>query len=205
KASDPAPMSPAAGHAAPTPDAPNQPAGQVDSLDAGSDDAGSIDSRAPECVASWSELPFPAPSAPDLRDASDLPRPDPPSAECRGCACDACASAILDCLHNGSAVERGLCRDMLTCALRERCQEYDCYCASSGCAFPDGIGDGPCAEEINAAAGGTRSRVIALRNADPPDLNEPLVRATQAIACILGEHPSSPGPTIAGNCNVKCQ
>ncbi|HKU45067.1 MAG TPA: hypothetical protein VJR89_43205 [Polyangiales bacterium] len=192
-----------AGRSAPTPDVPSRPADHVDSSDAGqADDAG--DPTLDMCKASWPELPFTAVPV-VTADAADLPPGPPPAAACQSCACDACGKLILDCLHVGSPEERGLCRDLLACALRERCQEHDCYCASNGCNFRAGIGDGSCAEEINAAARGTRSRVNALLNANPPDRNEPLIRATQAIACIYGVHPASPGPTLSGACELQCQ
>lgn len=178
-----------AGHVALTPDVPDRPADQLDPSDAGAEDAARIDAGQTECAATFREL-----SLPDAR-----------ATECQSCACDSCARAILDCLHYGSQVERGLCRDVLSCALRERCQEYDCYCSSPRCGRPDGSGDGPCGAEILAAAGGNRGRVMSLRNANPRDRDEPLVRAAQAIACILGERRNSGGPTVAGSCNALCQ
>lgn len=123
---------------------------------------------------------------------------------CRDCACEACASPILDCLLRGDETERKRCADVLRCALQNHCQDYTCYCRTSGCGWPGSTGDGACAQLVNAAAGGTRSRVSALRNADPLDLEQPLNRAGQAIACIYGVHEASPGPPAAGSCSNAC-
>ena len=125
-------------------------------------------------------------------------------ATCRDCACGNCAAPILDCLLRGDEAERKLCTDVLLCATENRCQDYACYCRTTGCGRPGSVGDGPCAQRVNAAAGGTRSRVSALRSADPPDLEEPLIRASRAIACIYGVHPASAGPTAAGSCSGEC-
>ncbi len=149
-------------------------------------DAGEDQIRAELCVAAW-----------DQHAAG--------TAGCRDCACDACAAPILDCLLRGTAEEQALCRDVLLCSLRNHCQDYTCYCSTSSCDRRAAAGDGPCAAVVNAAGGGSRTRVSRLRNADPPDLDEPLIRAGAAIACIYGVHASSPGASAEGMCSGACQ
>lgn len=124
---------------------------------------------------------------------------------CHECACDWCATQVLDCLVRGSEVERALCADVLRCSLQNQCQDYTCYCRTPGCNVPEPVGNGPCAAVVNRAANGTRTRVDALRNANPLDPNEPLIRAGQAIACIYGVHSASPGEPVNGNCTSTCR
>jgi hypothetical protein len=126
------------------------------------------------------------------------------SPECRACSCDRCAAPVVDCATLGDPTSRRLCEDVFVCAMENTCQDFTCYCATAGCGSPGNVGDGPCAELMNIAANGTRSTVDALREADPPNYDEPLMRAVRAISCVLGVHPASPGGAAPGRCNDAC-
>jgi len=168
-------------------------AGTTASADAGAneDDAGEEDAGveepdlAPQCRAQW-DAALGVPSS------------------CRDCACERCAAPVLGCDALGDERARKLCDDVVACALENHCQDYSCYCTSTLCNFPEDVGDGPCAALINQAAGGTRSRVLTLRNAEVPDLANPMIRAVQAVGCVLGVAESSPRPTEAGACAAEC-
>jgi hypothetical protein len=138
-----------------------------------------------QCTASW----------PDLQTGSVF---------CRFCACNACASEVVDCLTLGDEPARAHCREILACALKNHCQDGACYCASSGCGYPSPSGDGPCATAIEAAVGGTRTRVFALRQQEPPKLEEPFMRAVGAIGCLYGTDDAAPGPILTAKCPTSC-
>lgn len=163
-------------------------AGSGGSDDGGTDDA-DVDSAAEdamlECNAGWNE---------------DLGLSD----ACRECSCARCAEPVNDCVTLGDMRARQLCETVFLCAMENGCQDYSCYCATTGCNNPSASGDGPCALAMDQAAGGKRADVDRLRGAKPPDYNQPLMRAVRAISCVLGVHPMSPGPNEKGQCAEAC-
>jgi hypothetical protein len=134
-------------------------------------------------------------SFPDLKVGSSI---------CRYCGCNSCAAPILDCLTKGDDLQRAQCRDVLACAIRNHCKDGACYCTSSGCGYPSDSGDGPCAFEIENAAGGKRTRVNELRQTYPPPLDQPYIRAVAAFTCLYGSDDASPGPAVMEQCATSC-
>jgi hypothetical protein len=134
-------------------------------------------------------------SFPDLKVNSSI---------CRYCGCNSCAAPIVDCLTKGDDLQRAQCRDVLACAIRNHCKDGACYCTSSGCGYPSDSGDGPCAFEIENAAGGKRTRVNELRQTYPPPLDQPYIRAVAAFTCLYGTDDASPGPAVMEQCATSC-
>jgi hypothetical protein len=93
---------------------------------------------------------------------------------------------------------------VLACSLKNHCQNGACYCATSNCGYPSLSGDGPCAAVIEAAVGGKRTEVFALRQREPAMLEEPFVRAVGAIDCLYGTDDASPGPVLTAKCPTSC-
>lgn len=121
---------------------------------------------------------------------------------CSTCACGSCTDPVTACLTGGTTAEAQLCIDVFACALQNDCKDWDCYCNEQKCGAPQKSGDGPCAAQMDAAANGQRSEVMAIRQAGDP--NQPLVRAMNAIGCVLGLDPNSPGGPKAGQCDATC-
>ena len=69
-------------------------------------------------------------------------------AQCDRCVCERCANLVDACQHSENATWQNQCRDVIECYVVEgragNCPDGDCY----------GVGSGPCAAEIQAAAGG---------------------------------------------------
>jgi hypothetical protein len=126
------------------------------------------------------------------------------SPACGYCGCKSCAAPIVDCLTQGDDLQRAQCKAVLACAIRNHCKDGACYCASSGCGYPSDSGDGPCAYEIENAAGGKRNRVTQLRQTYPPPLDEPFIRAVAAFTCLYGTDDASPGPAVMEQCATSC-
>jgi hypothetical protein len=125
------------------------------------------------------------------------------STTCADCACEACAEPVWSCLTTGSTNAQALCHAVLACAIAQGCRDWDCYCASPQCGSPSASGDGPCAAEMNAAAFGTRDEVSSIISSHNPA--EPLVRAHDAIRCVIGIARRSTGGPLAGACEGQCR
>lgn len=125
-----------------------------------------------------------------------------PTSQCSTCACAMCADPVNACLASGPALEVMQCSAVFACAVAHDCKDWDCYCATANCRAPAESGDGPCVAEMEAAAGGSRARVMSIRQAGDP--TEPLVRAMNAIGCVLGLHANSPGGPKVGECDATC-
>lgn len=151
--------------------------------DAAADDDAGVAPAANQCRSKWPEL-----------QVNDL--------GCRLCACSDCAAEVTDCLTLGTERERMLCRDVLSCALQNHCQDYDCYCGTATCGLPASSGDGPCRGVIEVAAGGTRSKVMQIRRTLDPQ--EPFARAAIAISCLYGTSSMSSGPAVQEACATSC-
>jgi len=124
------------------------------------------------------------------------------AAACRDCACAVCTDPIRACLSGGTEAERALCTALFLCARQHKCHDWDCYCSSSRCyVTPSEPGDGPCATEMGAAAGGHDHVSAVHRDNDP---NQPLVKAVRAIGCSVGVPRGSVGGTITGKCVSPC-
>lgn len=121
---------------------------------------------------------------------------------CSTCACDSCTDPVSACLSAGSASEAQLCTDVFVCAVEHDCKDWDCYCTAPKCNAPHDSGDGPCVAQMDAAAGGTRTQVMEIRQAG--DSSQPLVRAMNAIGCVLGLDSHSPGGPKIGKCDATC-
>jgi hypothetical protein len=121
---------------------------------------------------------------------------------CSTCACASCADPVTACLSVGTALEAQHCTDVFVCAVQHDCKGWDCYCTNTKCGAPNASGEGPCVAQIEAAAGGKRVQVMSIEQAGDP--NEPLVRAMNAIGCVLGLDSHSPGGPKAGQCDATC-
>lgn len=111
---------------------------------------------------------------------------------CSECSCQACLEPALDCLVRGDDGARARCAAVWSCAVRSGCHDWDCYCESARCLnTPSADGDGPCAVEMNAAAGGGRAQVNDAHF--DHDLGTPLMRAVEARGCTVGIPPPGPG------------
>ncbi|MDH5674015.1 MAG: hypothetical protein OEZ06_17800 [Myxococcales bacterium] len=117
---------------------------------------------------------------------------------CTSCGCQSCDVVIGACLDSGDSVKDALCSDVVACALTNRCHDWDCYCTDMACNNPSG----PCVAEMEAAAGGKKTEVVAIRTAGLS--TEPLVRAMNVIDCTIGLHARSPGGATTGMCTSEC-
>jgi hypothetical protein len=126
---------------------------------------------------------------------------------CRNCACDACAEPFLGCLADSDNDGNPVCADLLRCALLNGCHDMDCYCRSSSFAcFTNSsvVGDGPCVDEMNEAAGGTKDHASVRAAHTANDQQSPLVRAVLAIGCSSGEPTGALGGAKPGMCADEC-
>jgi hypothetical protein len=121
---------------------------------------------------------------------------------CDDCGCWGCGFEVMGCLQSGDGAEDALCSDVLECALQNSCQVWDCYCNEPNCGGGDPDGTGPCVAEMNAAAGGQKAEVFSVWQSD--DGTEPLVRALDAVRCLIGSHQRSPGGASSGVCEADC-
>lgn len=120
---------------------------------------------------------------------------------CTNCACSSCAASVLPCLEQGDSIYDRPCRDLLKCAATHGCHDWDCYCSTSGCrSNSEADGNGPCFEEMNAAAGDTRDRAAVNAAHSAKDPSNPMIMAIKATSCMLGaEHGS-----VMGACESAC-
>jgi hypothetical protein len=123
---------------------------------------------------------------------------------CADCACSksSCGYQVVSCLDSGNAAEDALCTAVLRCALQKACQVWDCYCIDPNCGAPSPDGQGPCVSEMNAAVDGHKREVMQVSKSS--DQSEPLVRALQAVSCMIGSHRRSPGGASSGACETEC-
>jgi hypothetical protein len=122
---------------------------------------------------------------------------------CGGCACAECTSPVLDCLSRADSQDRTLCTSLLKCAQTNGCHDWDCYCSTDQCLTdPTVAGDGPCAQQMEAAAGGGHDQVLAEHRANDP--NRPLVRAVRANGCTIGTPRGSVGGGMVAKCPADC-
>lgn len=120
---------------------------------------------------------------------------------CTSCACGACAASVLPCLEQGDSVYERPCRDLLKCAVSHGCHDWDCYCSTPDCRADDADqGDGPCVEEMNAAAGTSRDRAAVNAAHAEKDPSNPLTMAIKATTCMLGSEHGS----VSGACETTC-
>jgi len=129
------------------------------------------------------------------RELADIP------GACSNCACNACAASVLPCLEKGDSIYDRPCRDLLKCAVNHGCHDWDCYCSSQTCRMnADEEGDGPCVEEMNAAAGASLDRAAVSAARTDEDPNNPLTMALKATTCMLGSERGS----VTGACETAC-
>lgn len=156
-------------------------------------------------------MPPPPPPQPTTQEvcvtAVDTLREQPSG--CSGCTCERCQDAALDCLVRGSEQENALCRAVWQCAIRSGCRDWDCYCKDQNLRCTNTtseVGDGPCAEEMNAAALGGRLEVNDAHMEFDLHAELPLVRALKARGCTVGLPPGPTGLSIATNsmCRDAC-
>ncbi len=123
---------------------------------------------------------------------------------CDDCACSisSCGAEVVSCLDSGDAAEDALCSAVLQCALENLCQVWDCYCLDPNCGGSSPDGQGPCVSEMNAAVGGQKTEVLLVWQSS--DESEPLVRALDAVSCMIGRHRRSPGGASSGTCETEC-
>lgn len=93
---------------------------------------------------------------------------DKSTADCSACNCVACTDQMLSCLLNPDESYRERCGAVLACAISSGCSGTECFCGDRNevlCAF---LGpNGPCANEIAAAAETTDPVLVSTRQYDP--------------------------------------
>lgn len=90
--------------------------------------------------------------------------PDSPDEACQVCSCTSCTQEVFDCRDDSNETRRGLCEDLITCALANDCTGNPCYCGTDAlCLAPNG----PCIPETQAAAETTDPFVLLDRNTNP--------------------------------------
>jgi hypothetical protein len=86
------------------------------------------------------------------------------SDECQRCSCLNCTASYLACRGSVDAVANTRCTNVLSCAQAKNCVGTPCYCGDPPiCGFPPG----PCASEIEVAAGTTNAFAISGQLSDP--------------------------------------
>lgn len=130
----------------------------------------------------------------EVSEAAPDPMPDPPpteeaecrelltsadapaSSECSACVCDRCRDEMLGCYASEDRGRNQRCVNIMDCKQRNGCVGDACYCGfNRSCVLPLG----PCAEEIDDAAGGWGSVAACVR--DPGCAN---YWATEYSACL---------------------
>ena len=104
------------------------------------------------------------------------------SGACASCQCQKCQQETLDCLGASNATEAKECAAVRMCADAKGCAASDCYCSAanwSRCA--QGMPDGPCHTEIEAAAHSPNPDDIFARTSDKA---YPLGRASALGECL---------------------
>ena len=110
---------------------------------------------------------------------------------CATCQCEKCQQQTVDCLAASSANETKECAAVRTCAVTKGCTGADCYCsASNWSACAQGMPDGPCHKEIEAAAHSANPNDIFARTTDTA---YPLGRSLALGEC------------LRNNCASSCQ
>ena len=99
---------------------------------------------------------------------------------CNGCLCDACEPEVVACRGARNADEAQQCRDVISCATTSRCIGAYCYCQAGAQGCTSGTPDGPCREQVEAAAhSDTPSEVFARFS----DTAYPLGRVMRLTSC----------------------
>jgi cysteine-rich repeat protein len=103
-----------------------------------------------------------------------------PTDACNGCVCESCEQEVVACRGARSADEAKQCRDVISCATANRCIGPYCYCTAGSQGCTSGTPDGPCREQVEAAAhSDEREEVIARFN----DTAYPLGRVMRLTSC----------------------
>jgi hypothetical protein len=125
---------------------------------------------------------------------------------CTSCACDQCATSTLACVSQGDSVYDQRCSDLLKCALRNGCRDWDCYCKTTACrTSPDAEAAGPCVTEMNLAAGDSQDHAAVIAAHAPGAVASALTLAVTATTCISGAPRSGSSPAVAGRCENACE
>lgn len=103
----------------------------------------------------------------------------PTSTECGKCTCMRCATQVTSCAASSDSAKNTQCLAVRSCAEKNACTGQACYCGSSLlCLNPDG----PCRQEIEAAAGGSDVTVVQEASMNP---ESPLGRSVAVGECQL--------------------
>ncbi|HKU39129.1 MAG TPA: DUF4215 domain-containing protein, partial [Polyangiales bacterium] len=101
---------------------------------------------------------------------------------CTQCTCNKCANQAITCYGNKDPNEVKLCKDMVQCGRDTGCGNPDCFCGRySLFTCLTGLADGPCKNQVAAAAKTSSLLDIDARKADN---NYPLGRANNLGACV---------------------
>ena len=101
--------------------------------------------------------------------------------DCEVCDCARCDQQVEDCDAAPGPNASALCRGILACASWSFCSGIDCYCDARDPDRCQLLAQGPCANEIRAAAYGATNlyQVLALGTI----IDGPLARAMTALSC----------------------
>ncbi|HTU62257.1 MAG TPA: hypothetical protein VMF89_27550, partial [Polyangiales bacterium] len=114
-----------------------------------------------------------------------------PTDACNGCTCESCEQEVIACRGASNADEAKQCRDVISCATANRCIGPYCYCTAGSSGCTSGTPDGPCSEQVEAAAhSDKRDEVLARFN----DTAYPLGRVMRVTTCWVNSCASSCSP-----------
>jgi cysteine-rich repeat protein len=101
---------------------------------------------------------------------------------CAQCSCSKCNSQTLACQGATNAADAKLCNDMVLCARMTGCRDPDCICGRSDVlSCLAGATDGPCVDQVTAAARSSNLFDVQLRASDTA---YPLGRANALGSCV---------------------
>jgi hypothetical protein len=118
-------------------------------------------------------------------------------AACRTCAVDCVDPATIGCCNLTDPGDVALCQALYTCIATKGCSKsggdpIDCWCGTNGatCATDPAAANGPCLEEVVAAAKSDDPTIIKARFVDP---KFPIGLATNEASCLGSFCPSECG------------
>lgn len=103
-----------------------------------------------------------------------------PTDACSGCVCESCEQEVIACRGAPDAEQAKQCRDVFSCALANRCVGTLCYCQSGAEQCLANGADGPCRQQVEAAAHSDNPSQVFARFNNP---SYPIGRVTRLTNC----------------------
>ena len=144
-----------------------------------------------DCKTELADEPASEPQTTPDAEAQCLSLLGSPTDACNGCVCESCEQEVIACRGARNVAEAKQCRDVISCATANRCIGPYCYCLAGSQGCTSGTPDGPCREQVEAAAhSDARDEVVARFN----DTSYPLGRVMRLTSCWVNSCASTCAP-----------